>query len=90
GSLLLENWFVSQRAYTLDGFAVPVVAKSDFDVVNLKYALPLVSNKAVLSVAVNNLLDRQFVFQDTSLSGQPRVPLFYPHRTVMFQTSVRF
>jgi len=44
----------------------------------------------LLSLAVYNLFDRRFSFQNTDFSGNPRVPLFHPERTVLLQANLRF
>lgn len=43
-----------------------------------------------VSLAVFNVFDRRFAFQDTDISGNPKVPLFFPSRTVLVQANVQF
>jgi tetratricopeptide (TPR) repeat protein len=41
-------------------------------------------------LAAYNIFDRRIAIQDTDLSGNPRVPLFYPSRTVLLQATILF
>lgn len=49
-----------------------------------------ISNDIHFNLEVANLFDRQFLYQDTYLSGEPRVPLFQPRRTAMARVDIRF
>jgi tetratricopeptide (TPR) repeat protein len=54
----------------------------------LSYTQP--NRRVGASIAVHNVFDRHFTFQDTDLNGDPKAPLFYPSRTVLLQANVQF
>ncbi len=45
---------------------------------------------STLYIDLKNIFDREFRFQDTYISGEPRVPLFEPRRTISARAVVRF
>ncbi|WP_374487555.1 FecR domain-containing protein [Zoogloea sp.] len=93
GSLLVENWMVRQTGMVSQNDGVSesrMGARSNFDVVNLRYTYPVITKSLTASLIVNNIFDRKFDFQDTAWASQARTPLFYPHRTVFVQGSLRF
>ena len=48
------------------------------------------SPRTSVLIDVNNLFNQEFRFQNTYLSGEPRVPLFQPGRTIMGRAEIRF
>lgn len=89
-SAQLEAQRVKQRAAIADG-AGGVESRSEsawLGNARLSYAQP--GRRFLLSLAVYNLFDRRFAFQNTDFSGNPRVPLFHPERTVLLQANLRF
>ncbi len=54
----------------------------------LSYAEP--GRRTAVSLSVHNAFDRRFAFQDTDLNGNPKIPLFFPRRTVLLQLNLRF
>ncbi|WP_169208813.1 FecR domain-containing protein [Aromatoleum petrolei] len=81
---------VRQRAAIADG-AGGLASRSEAAWLgNVRLAWLRADRRAVLSLAAHNLFDRDLAFQNTDFSGNPRVPLFYPERTVLLQASLRF
>lgn len=87
---LLEHWTVDQHAALLSSAGSETRAQSKFSVTNLRFSVPMASNRLTLSLGIYNVFDRQFRFQNTDLNGDPRVPLFYPQRTALLQGNLRF
>lgn len=87
---LLEHWTVDQHAALLSSAGSETRAQSKFSVTNLRFSLPMLSNRLTMSLGIYNVFDRQFRFQNTDLNGDPRVPLFYPQRTALLQGNLRF
>jgi outer membrane receptor protein involved in Fe transport len=52
------------------------------------YRLP--RRRGIVSIGVQNLLDEQFNYYDVDLSGQPRVPLLQPSRSVFSRFTLSF
>jgi tetratricopeptide (TPR) repeat protein len=61
-----------------------------FTIANLRSAFQPKDSKWTLQLEAHNLFDRHFRFQNTDLNGQPRIPLFYPVRSIVAQASFRF
>lgn len=64
-------------------------AKEDFWIADagVRYRL---SQRSRLLADVTNFFDQDFRFQDTYLSGEARLPLFQPRRTIMVRAEVAF
>lgn len=86
----LEAVRVHQRAAVADGLGGVAARTTRYWLANARLAYLRADRRAALSVAVYNLFDRRAAFQNTDFSGNPRVPLFYPERTVLLQASLRF
>ncbi|WP_079434796.1 FecR domain-containing protein [Zoogloea sp. LCSB751] len=87
---LIEHWTVDQHAARLSSTAGETAASSKFSVTNLRFSIPVASNRLTVSLGIYNIFDRQFRFQNTDLNGDPKIPLFYPQRTALLQGSLRF
>ena len=64
--------------------------KENFWIVNASLGYRFGRGLGIISLDANNLLDTRFRFQDTSLTGNPRPPLFQPTRTVFLKGTVVF
>ncbi len=87
---LLEAVRVHQRAAIADGLGGIESRAARYWLANARLAYTRADRRLSVSLAVYNLFDRRFAFQNTDFSGNPRVPLFHPERTVLLQASLRF
>lgn len=87
---LVEALRVSQRAAIADAAGVVEARADSVWLANARVAYARADRRLSVALAVYNLFDRRFAFQNTDFSGNPRVPLFHPERTVLLQASLRF
>lgn len=86
----IEALRVRQAAAMIDGLGGTTAAWERFWLGNVRLSYVQPGRRLSVTLAINNLFDRRFAFQNTDLNGNPRVPLFYPERTVLVQANVRF
>jgi len=86
----LEAQHVKQRAAIADGTGGVESRSESAWLGNARVSYVHPGRRFLLSLAVYNLFDRRFSFQNTDFSGNPRVPLFHPERTVLLQANLRF
>lgn len=89
-STRLETVRVRQQSAVTDSFQGGTASRSErVWLANawLSYSAP--DRRVGFSFSVHNIFDRHFAFQDTDLNGNPKVPLFFPQRTVLLQLNLR-
>lgn len=67
----------------------PLTRAGNFWLANAHLSYTHHARRFGFSIALHNVFDRRFSFQDTDLNRDPRVPLFYPKRTLLLQTNLR-
>jgi Tfp pilus assembly protein PilF len=81
------RWVDQQASFT---FGPTPVANARFGLLDMGAQMRWSPQRVILALDVFNLLNRQFNYQDTYLSGSPKVPLFQPGRVVMFRAEMAF
>lgn len=89
-SAQFEALRVRQETAISDGFGGVANASPHFWLANARWSYTQPDQRLGLSLAIHNIFDRDFAFQNTDISGDPKVPLFYADRTVLVQAHVRF
>lgn len=61
-----------------------------FWVMDLSVGYRLPKRWGILSITGKNLFDKKFKFQDTDLTGEPRIPLLQPERSIFARFTLSF
>jgi hypothetical protein len=90
-----ENWKLGlewrgvEQSVENRNLGVTTATRSNFSLVNfsLRYGHP--QRSWSLALEINNVFDKAFRFQNTSLNDEPRVPLFQPGRSIYVRASLK-
>lgn len=64
---------------------------TQFELLDLVLGYRFAKGTGIASLAVNNVFDQQFGFEDDNFqTAEPRIPLFYPERTITMRLGLRF
>jgi outer membrane receptor protein involved in Fe transport len=63
-------------------------ASTRFTLVDFSFGYRLPGRDGSISLGVQNLFDRRFGFEDADLSGNPRLPMFQPGRSVFLRLAL--